>query len=229
MLSHGRALEECFPNGAEISSVDASAPVEAVVFDVGRVLFRWNFRCLFEKLIHDPDELDWFLANVVTEEWHVQHDTGLPLSEMLPQRIALYPGHAALIEAYAERYNETIPGFVPGVLELVEQLHATGMPLYCITNFGADLWPAFRAAQPVFDRFVDIVVSGVEKVAKPDPAIFALAARRFGRAPGSMLFIDDNPANTAAAGALGWQVHHFNDSALLREALRARGLLPLIG
>jgi 2-haloacid dehalogenase len=229
MASHGTALEEYFPYSGKPRLAEALAPIEAVVFDVGRVLFRWDFRCLFEKLISDPDELDWFLANVVTEEWHVQHDTGLPLSEMLPQRIALYPGHADLIEAYAARYNETIPGFVPGVLELVEQLHAAGVPLYCITNFGADLWPAFRAAQPVFDRFGDIVVSGIEKVAKPDPAIFALAARRFGRAPRSMLFIDDNPANTAAAGALGWQVHHFTEAARLGEDLRARGLLPLIG
>ncbi|MFY8048072.1 MAG: HAD family phosphatase, partial [Erythrobacter sp.] len=43
---------------------------QAVVFDVGRVLFQWQLGALFEKLIADRDELDWFLANVVTEEWH---------------------------------------------------------------------------------------------------------------------------------------------------------------
>ena len=39
---------------------------KAVVFDVGRVLYQWQLRTLFEKLIADRDELDWFLANVVT-------------------------------------------------------------------------------------------------------------------------------------------------------------------
>jgi 2-haloacid dehalogenase len=200
-------------------------PVSAVVFDVGRVLFQWDLRHLFAKLIDDPDALDRFLATVVTPEWHFQHDAGRPLAEMVAERIARFPRHAPLIEAYAARFSESIPGPVPGSLELVEALHARGVPLYAITNFGADFWPGFRAAQPVFDRFRDIVVSGVEKRAKPDPAIYALAARRFGHAPGAMLFVDDSEANVAAAVALGWQGHHFSDAERLAEELRQRGLI----
>jgi 2-haloacid dehalogenase len=204
----------------------AGFPVEAVVFDVGRVLVQWDLRCLFAKLIDDPDELAWFVAHVVTEEWHFQHDAGRPLAEMVPERIAAFPRYRRHIEAYASRFNETVPGPVPGSLELVEALHGRSVPLYAITNFGAEFWPGFRATMPVFDRFRDIVVSGVEKVAKPDPAIFALAQRRFGHAPQAMLFIDDNAANVAAARALGWQTHHFRDASALAGDLRARGLLP---
>lgn len=199
--------------------------IEAVVFDVGRVLYQWQLRILFAKLIADPDELDWFLAHVVTEEWHFQHDAGRPLAEMVPERQAEFPRHAALIAAYAERFNESIPGPVPGSLELVAQLDEAGVPLYAITNFGAELWAQFRPTAPVFDRFRDIVVSGAEKLAKPDPAIYRLAEQRFGHAPHSMLFIDDNAANVAAAAQLGWQVHHFHDAARLEADLIARGLL----
>ena len=199
--------------------------ISAVVFDVGRVLVQWDLRHLFAKLISDPAELDWFCATVVTEEWHFQHDQGRPLAEMVPERIALYPAYASHIEAYATRFNESVPGPVPGSLALVEALDRAGVPLFAITNFGAEFWPPFRATMPVFGRFRDIVVSGVEKVAKPDPAIFALAARRFGHAPGAMLFIDDNAENVAAAQALGWQVHHFRDADCLAEDLRGRGLL----
>ena len=49
-----------------------------------------------------------------------------------------------------------------------------------------------------------------------DPAIFALAARRFGHAPQAMLFIDDNADNIASARACGWQVHHFTQAESLR-------------
>ena len=202
-----------------------SERLTAVVFDVGRVLVQWDLRCLFAKLIDDPVELEWFVANVVTEEWHFQHDAGRPLGEMVPERIREYPAYARHIEAYATRFNETVPGPVPGSLGLVEALDDAGMPLYAITNFGAEFWPGFRATMPVFDRFRDIVVSGVERIAKPDPAIFDLAARRFGHAPGDMLFIDDNAANIAAAQALGWQVHHFRDADCLAEDLRGRGLV----
>lgn len=201
------------------------APVTAVVFDVGRVLFEWDLRHLFAPLIADPAELDWFCATVVTEEWHFQHDAGRPLAEMVAERSAQFPDHAALIAAYAARFNDSIPGPVPGSLDLVEALDRAGVPLYAITNFGAEFWAGFRPHQPVFDRFRDIVVSGVEKLTKPDPAIYALAARRFGHAPGAMLFIDDNLANIAAARAGGWQAHHFVDAGTLAADLRARGLI----
>ena len=204
---------------------DEAGAISAVVFDVGRVMVQWDLRCLFGKLIDDPQELDWFLANVVTEEWHFQHDAGRPLAEMVPERIARFPAYASHIEAYAARFNETLPGPVPGTLELIEALHGAGVPLYAITNFGAEFWERFRPTWPVFERFGNIVVSGAEKITKPDPAIYALAAERFGHAPGAMLFVDDNLANIASAQACGWQVHHFRDATYLANELRGRGLI----
>ncbi len=199
--------------------------IEAVVFDVGRVLVQWQLRALFAKLIPDGEELDWFLANVVTEDWHFQHDAGRPLAEMVPELQALHPDHAHLIEAYATRFLESIPGPVPGTSELVERLAQRGVPLYAITNFGAEFWAQFRPTFPLLDHMRAIVVSGEERIAKPDPAIFRLAARRFGHAPQSMLFIDDNAANVAAARKLGWPAHHFRNAADLEADLEARGLL----
>jgi 2-haloacid dehalogenase len=203
----------------------SSPPVSAVVFDVGKVLYQWDLRYLFAKLIDDPDELEWFVGTVVTPEWHYQHDMGRMLAETIPERIALFPEHEALIRAFAARFGETIPGPVPGSHELVEELYARGVPLFAITNFSADFWPPFRARQPLFDRFRDIVVSGVEKLHKPNAEIYALAVKRFGHAPGDMLFIDDNADNVAGARACGWQAHHFIDAATLAGDLRERGLI----
>ena len=202
----------------------AGQAVEAVVFDLGRVIIRWELRTLFTKLIYDPEELDWFLANVVTEEWHYQHDAGVPLTTMVPARQAEFPQYADLIAAYQTRFLETIPGPVPGTADLIEQLADADMPLFAITNFGADFWLQFRPTCAVLDRFRDIVVSGMEELAKPDPAIFNLAQERFGHAPSAMLFIDDNAANIAAADSLGWQTHHFTDAATLEADLTARAL-----
>lgn len=202
-----------------------SEPVQAVVFDVGRVIIQWDLRHLFAQLIDDRDELDWFCANVVTEEWHFEHDAGRPLDEMVPERKAMFPDHAHLIDAYRYRFLDTIPGPVAGTAQLIEALVARGMPLYAITNFGDEFWEEFFPSEPVLGHFRDIVVSGREKLAKPDPAIFRLAERRFGHAVSAMLFVDDNPANIAAAAALGWQTHHFSDAELLRRDLLERGLL----
>ncbi|WP_422357488.1 HAD-IA family hydrolase [Qipengyuania flava] len=199
--------------------------VEAVVFDVGRVLYQWHLRHLFEKIVDDRARLETLLGEVVTEEWHFEHDRGRTLGEMVPERIALYPEFEPEIRAYATRFNETIPGPVPGSHALVERLDARSVPLYAITNFGAEFWAGFRPSEPIFDRFRDIVVSGEEKLAKPDPAIFALAEARFGRSASTMLFIDDNRANVDAAAACGWHVHHFTDAAALESDLADRKLI----
>ena len=199
--------------------------IEAVVFDVGRVLYQWRLAALVDKLTDDPAMRDHVLAEVITEDWHFQHDAGRPLAEMVPERIAAFPHHARFLNAYATRFNETSPGPVPGSLEILRELHAARVPLFAITNFGAEFWAAFRPTAPIFDLFRDIVVSGEEKLVKPDPAIFALAAERFGHAPRAMLFVDDNAANVGAARDGGWHSHHFIDAPTLRAELVARGLL----
>lgn len=197
----------------------------AVVFDVGRVLVQWDLRCLFAKLIDDPQELEWFVTNVVTEEWHHQHDEGRALADMVPERIAEFPDHAELIRAYATRFNETVPGPVPGTHDLARRLHARGVSIFGLTNFGHEFWAMFCPTQPIFDLFTDIVVSGTEKLAKPDPAIYALAEERFALPPQQLFFIDDKPENIAAATARGWQGHVFTDAARLEADLTQRGLL----
>jgi len=197
----------------------------AAVFDVGRVLFQWQLRALFEKLIDDPERLDWFCTHVVSEEWHFQHDRGTPLAEMLPARMAEFPEHALLIAAYAARFNETVPGEVEGVHDIVRRLAERGVPLYCLTNFGDELFARFRPAQPIFDLFEDIVVSGKERIAKPDPRIYEILERRSGRPGRALFFTDDNPANVEAARARGWDAHLFTDAATLEAQLAASGLL----
>ena len=69
-------------------------------------------------------------------------------------------------------------------------------------------------------------MSGVEKLVKPDPAIYALALQRFGIRPGQAIFIDDNHANVISARENGFAKHHFRDAASLRAELVALNLLP---
>ena len=199
--------------------------ITTVVFDVGKVLFEWDLRHLFAKLITDKAELEYFVTHVVTPEWHFQHDAGRPLAEMTAERTALYPKYKNEIDAYRTRFNETIPGPVTGSLEIVRELAERAVPLFAITNFGAEFWERFRPTQPIFDHFGDVVVSGVEKMVKPDPDIYALALRRFGLKPGEAIFIDDNHDNVVSARANGFAAHHFTDAEKLRRELVALDLL----
>ena len=197
----------------------------AVVFDVGGVLCDWDPRHLYVKLIPDPEELDWFLANVVTHAWHFQHDAGRSVRETIPELAAQFPKYADLIALYDSRWLETIAGAIEGTCTLVEQLAARGVPLYAITNFSAEFFPRYCEAYPVMRHFRDIVVSGEVKVMKPDPRIYEIALTRFGLKPGEAWFIDDRLDNVEAAAAAGFVPHHFRSPEALRAELEAAGLL----
>ena len=200
--------------------------VHAVVFDVGNVLVDWDPRFLYERLIEDDRALDAFLRDVVTHDWHFQHDAGRSFAETSAELSARFPDQADLIAQWGPRFNDSNRSTIPGMPELVAELDAAGVPLFAITNFSGEFFPPFREKYPdLFAPFRDIVVSGDERVMKPDPRIYAIALERFGLAGPDGLFVDDRAENIAGAEAAGLRGHLFRDAATLRAELVALGLL----
>jgi 2-haloacid dehalogenase len=202
-------------------------PVKAIVFDIGNVLYRWSPRALYERLIPDGQALDVFMRDVLTMEWHLQHDAGRDFADTSAELIEKFPHHRDLILAWGARFDETILGQVEGMHDLVRELDEAGIPLFGITNFSHEFWPPFRAKEAaLFDRFKDIVVSGDEKLIKPDPAIYTLALERFGLEPGEGFFIDDSLPNVQSSSANGFLGYHFDgDVATLRHRLAKEYIL----
>ena len=200
--------------------------VTAVVFDVGNVLFSWDPRFLYERLIDDDEALEAFLRDVVTTEWHFQHDAGRPFAETSAELALLHPQHGELIAAWGSRFNESLGPPIEGMIALVDDLDARGVPLFAITNFSHEFWGPFRDTQAaLFDRFRDIVVSGTERLVKPDPAIYRLALDRFGLDAGAAIFVDDRADNVAGAESVGLRGHLFTDAESLRRELEGLGLV----
>lgn len=197
----------------------------AVVFDVGKVLVDWDSRYLYEKLIDDPDELDWFTTHVVNLEWHTEHDRGKPMAQGVAELCTRHPDHRHLIEAFPERFLETMGPVIEGTVEIVRELSAKGVPLFALTNFNAEAFPEFCERHDYMALFEDIVVSGVEGVIKPDPEIYSIAETRFGHAPEDLIFVDDRLENIRAAETRRWTGIHFTGAdALSRDLNRLRVL-----
>ncbi len=197
----------------------------SVIFDIGKVLIHWDPRCLYEKLIADPEELDWFLEEVVSFEWHHEHDRGLPFSVSLSQKAMDYPQYTDLIYAYRERWRETIPGQIDEVVTLLYALEAKEVPLYALTNYSAETFPELAAEFPWVQAFDKIIVSGRVGLVKPEPGIFHFAKDKFGLEDGEALFIDDKLENIRAGKEVGFVGHHFTDAPKLEKDLKVRGLL----
>lgn len=200
--------------------------IRGVIFDVGNVFYGWDPHSFLVRQIADDDARLRFIEDIDLWGWHDSLDGGRPFDEASAELSEKFPDYAHLIFAWGDRFGETISDPVPGMHAIVAELDARGVPLFAITNFSADFWPPFRQREDVFfSRFRDIVVSGEEKLLKPDPAIYYLALRRFGLKPEEALFIDDRQINVEGAEAVGMHAHLFTTAENLRERLRAEGLL----
>ncbi|MET0227959.1 MAG: HAD family phosphatase [Actinomycetes bacterium] len=200
-------------------------PVKAVVFDLGGVLIDWDPRYLYRKLLDDEAAVEEFLATVCTPEWNAEQDRGRPFAEGVAELVERHPVHAAAITAYHERWPEMLGGAVGGTVEVLAELRAAGVPVYALTNWSAETFGIARERFEFLEWFDGVLVSGEERMIKPDPAIFRLLLDRFGLDPGATFYIDDSPANVAAADRLGFDAVRFTSPAQLRRDLEARGLL----
>jgi 2-haloacid dehalogenase len=196
-----------------------------VVFDLGMVVVQWDPRHLYRKVFAAEEEMEWFLAEVCNSAWNLEQDRGRPFAEAVREATARHPGYSREIAMYDGRWAEMVPGTIEGTVEIIEELDAKGVPLFAITNWNGDKFRETRARFPVLARFRDIVVSGDEKLLKPDPEIFKLYARRNGVRLADSLFIDDSMKNVKGAEAVGMTAHHFTTPEKLRLALVELGIL----
>ncbi len=196
-----------------------------VIFDIGGVLIDWNPKHLYSKLLQDDAAIEAFLREIGFDEWNRQLDAGGLWGPAIAELVARHPHHTALIEAAHQRWHEMLPGEIPGTVAILERLSEQGVPLYAITNYSTEKWTETRARFPFFAHFRDIVVSGDEKMVKPDLAIFRLCLQRNGLEADSCIFIDDVPRNVAAAKSAGIDAILFETPEKLADELTARGLL----
>lgn len=206
------------------ASAEPSRAVDTVVFDIGGVLLDWDPRYLYRKLIGDPDELADFLARICTSEWHYAHDLGVPILESCRELAREHPERAALILAWAERGEEMIAGQIDGTVEVLADLSRAGVRCLALSNMEAETFPPRRERFAFMRYFDGFVISGLEGVAKPDPAIIKLLLTRYQLDPARTAFIDDKPDNITMAKQAGLTTIRFADPGQLRGDLRALGL-----
>jgi len=200
---------------------DAQTP-SAIVFDFGGVLMDWNPRHLYRKLFDDPEEMERFFEEIGFDVWNLEQDRGRPFSEGVAVLSRQFPHRAELIAAFHERWEETITGPIEETVQILAELKELGYPLYGLSNWSAETFALVRPRNSFFDWFDLIVLSGEERVTKPDREIFDILLARAGRSAEECLFIDDSATNIAGAEALGFQVHRFSAPGVLREDLVAR-------
>lgn len=200
--------------------------INTIIFDLGAVLIDWNPHHLYRKLIVDDEQRQYFLDNICTSDWNEEQDAGRSLADGTELLVSQHPEHEENIRAFYGRWDEMLAGPIQGTVDIFKALKESGKyKIYALSNWSAE---TFEIAQQKFEFlnwFDGMVVSGLEKIRKPDPTFYNLLLTRYQVKPGDALFIDDNYRNILAAEALGIQSIHFTSAEELRATLNKLSVL----
>ncbi|MHB8185279.1 MAG: HAD family hydrolase [Dermatophilaceae bacterium] len=201
------------------------AVVEAVVFDLGNVLITWDPHPAIARAV-GAEQATRFLADEEFDfmAWNHQQDAGRSWDEGEVAAVTSHPHWEPAIRGYRANFKKSLVGAIEDTVQIVRELHAAGIPLFALTNWSAELFPFALERFDFLDLFEEIVLSGEEGVAKPDPEIFTILQKRIGHSLDACIFIDDNVRNVEAAAEAGLDAILFTDTGHLREDLAVRGL-----
>ena len=201
-----------------------------LVFDLGGVVFRWRPDEFLMRLLPmrapNPTAAR-ALAGTFFEsfggDWG-EFDRGRievdALVERIATRIGFRPDEARLvIDAIPDELQP-----IPATVDLLRRLHGVGRPLFFLSNMPLPYAAHLESAHDLFGCFQAGVFSSRVGLIKPEPAMFAHAARAFGAQPSELVLIDDIQGNVEAARAAGWRALRFDDAAQCAVDLAAIGL-----
>jgi putative hydrolase of the HAD superfamily len=200
-----------------------------IVFDFGAVLVNWRpqdvVRKHFPSIAHSPEAAAQLASSFFAHSDWQEFDAG----RVSPEEISLLSAKRLKLDVQAvqqmvndiEDHITPIPSSVQVLEDLYAQKEAKSYKLYYLSNMPA---PYARGLERhAFMRCFDGgIFSGDHGLIKPQPEIFQKLEAMYGLKGQPILFIDDHPANIAAAQKEGWQTLHLTDASKLPELLLAK-------
>ncbi|WP_341229899.1 HAD family phosphatase [Nocardioides salarius] len=196
-----------------------------VVWDLGNVLVDWDASRAIAAGVGEAEAARFLAADDFDfRAYNHGPDSGLDWDTAEAEVARSHPHWLEHCRAYRAHFPASLVGEVPGTADLVRALHAAGVPQWGLTNWSHELYPHAPRMFEVLGLLDDVVVSGTEGLAKPDPRVYELLVARTGRPLADLVFVDDRADNVEAARALGMAGLVFTGADALRADLRGLGL-----
>ncbi|HRN34532.1 MAG TPA: HAD family phosphatase [Saprospiraceae bacterium] len=184
--------------------------IDTIVFDLGGVLIDWNPMYVYKDYFPSKEDEQYFFEKVATFEWNEEQDAGKPLIQATEERIRLFPEWEQPLRDFYGRWEEMLKGPIRDTVEIFRSLKETqAYRFYALSNWSAENFHVALDRFEFLHWFDGRLISGEEKMAKPNPAFFKLLETRYDVIPQNAVYIDDNFRNYKAAEALGFLAIHF--------------------
>ena len=207
-----------------MSKIRSEKHIRAVLFDLGKVLFHFNFNPAFLKLskhcLQSPRDIETYFIQSGLE---VLYDGGKLSSRQFYAQVKKALTLRLGFEEFKKTWNGIFTPIAP-MIRLVGRLKASHR-LVLISNTN-EMHFNFLKKHPVFKNFDRVVLSYKEKMRKPDERFYRLAAKACKARPREIFYIDDRADLTEAAEALGFNAFTFNNNPQeLIQTMRRMGIL----
>jgi len=193
--------------------------IRNIIFDFGGVLIDWNPLYLYKDVFRDKLELDFFLNEVCNHKWNEKQDAGRPFKDGIAELVIKYPQYSKEIEMFYTHWIDMVGGEIKENTSLISELREEYL-LFGLTNWSAETFPLIYNKYPFFEELDGIIVSGEEKIIKPDPEIYKRLLHKFEIEAEDSLFIDDNQMNIQTAKNMGFHTIHLKQGVNLREEMK---------
>ena len=189
------------------------------LFDLGGVFFDWNPKYFYNNIFNSKDDLDYFLNNVCTLEWNYKQDIGRSIKEAEEELILKYPNYTKEIKLYYPNHRKMIVKVFQESVDLLSKLYKKNYLCYVLSNWSAETFEGMTRDYPFLKKFDGLLISGEEKITKPNKEIFELAINRFKLIPDNTVFIDDNLDNINVAKEFKFRTIHLVDPSLINNEI----------
>ena len=190
-----------------------------IIFDFGNVLVKWEPELVYKDFFGDEAQAWWFLRHVADATWRNRIDAGESVDACIQELQSKQPEYAGAIELYRSHWREMLTGEMPGMRYIINELNDKGYEVFGLTNWSMETFPDARQRFGILQLIDRYVVSGAEGFVKPDHRLFQILLDRYQLEATDCTFIDDNPANVAAAVEMGMNGIVFTNAESLRKEL----------
>ncbi len=190
------------------------------LFDLGGVFFDWDPDHFYKNVFENIEEREFFLAEVCNDQWNVQQDAGRSIAEAELELIPKFPHYEKEIKMYYKNHRKMIRGVFEEAVDTLKKLKDKNYECYVLSNWSAETFAGMTDDYPFLKLFDGLLISGEDKLIKPDHAIYQLARDRFNLNPEETVFIDDKLENIQAAQEMNFKTIHLTDPNIIKTEIK---------
>ena len=189
------------------------------LFDLGGVFFDWNPKYFYKSIFPSEKEMEFFLKNICNQEWNIKQDAGRSIKDGEKELIVQFPKYTKEIQMYYPNHHKMIKGTFQNSIDQLLELKFHNYLCYVLSNWSAETFIGVKDDYSFLNKFDGLLISGENKLVKPDKAIYKLAISRFDLIPDKTVFIDDKIENIEAAKELNFKTIHIIDPKNIKEQI----------